>query len=137
MLPAKAIPEFLDLHEGWGSYRPRGEITLTQGVDLVSRAFELCRERVVPKLLVDVRGLHGFAVPTLVDRFWMAQDFAAAAGGAVIAAMVALPEHIHPQKFGIKAAADAGLVCDVFTAEEDALEWLRAMPPPVTVAGRT
>jgi hypothetical protein len=41
-------------------------------------------------------------------------------------ALVARPEHIHPEKFGVKVASDRGMRGNVFTSEHDALEWLLA-----------
>jgi hypothetical protein len=38
---------------------------------------------------------------------------------------VALPEYIHPEKFGVKVALDFGLVCDVYASEDAAWTWLR------------
>ena len=39
-------------------------------------------------------------------------------------AMVASPEYIHPRKFGVKVALHFGLICDVYSSEEDASAWL-------------
>ena len=39
------------------------------------------------------------------------------------------PEYIHPEKFGVKAALDFGLVCDVYASEGAARTWLRAVDP--------
>ena len=90
-------------------------------------AITYCRVRNITKLLVDLRELFGYPVPSLADRYWMVQDWAEAAQGALIVAVVALPEYIDPNKFGVKAAADAGLKGDVFTSVADAKAWLRRM----------
>jgi hypothetical protein len=42
----------------------------------------------------------------------------------VTVAMIAKAEHIHPRKFGVMAAGDAGLVGDVFSSPREATEWL-------------
>ena len=96
---------------------------------MITGAIALCRAQDVEKLLVDVTGLSGYAVPTLDDRYWMAQDWAHAAQGRVIVAVVALPEFIDAKKFGVKAAADAGLKGDVFTKTAHAEAWLLANAP--------
>jgi hypothetical protein len=56
----------------------------------------------------------------------MVQDWAQAAQGELIVALVTLPEYILPGKFGVKAARDAGLKSDVFTSAADAKTWLMA-----------
>ena len=106
-------------------YRPRGDYSLAEAVGLVSGAISCCRDRAVDRLLVDARGLVGLPVPTLVDRFLMVEEWAQEASGTVVVVMVAHPEYIHPQKFGVKVALDFGLICNVFTSEEEASAWLR------------
>ena len=60
----------------------------------------------------------------------MVEEWAQAAKGMVVAAIVAHPEYIHPEKWGVKVAADFGLTVDVFTSEIDALKWLSSYRPP-------
>jgi hypothetical protein len=38
--------------------------------------------------------------------------------------LVTLPEYIDPEGFGIKVAADAGLIAGTFAGYAPALEWL-------------
>lgn len=116
--------ESLEVQNGLCTYRPRGKYSLVDAVDLVSRAIRYCRDQSANLLLVDVRGLVDLPIPTLVDRFLMVEDWAQQAEGTVIVAMVAPSEYIHPRKFGVKVALDFGLICDVYTSEEDALKWL-------------
>jgi hypothetical protein len=40
--------------------------------------------------------------------------------------VVARPEFIDPERFGVVAAANFGLTVQVFEREEDAFAWLRA-----------
>lgn len=116
--------EQLEFQNGLCTYRPRGKYSLVDAVDLVSRAIAHCRDRGVNMLLVDATGFIDLPIPTLVDRFLMVEDWAHEAKGTVVVAMVAPPEYIHPQKFGVKVALQFGLICDVYTAEEDASAWL-------------
>ena len=51
---------------------------------------------------------------------------AEASGSVGTAAMVAHAHYIDPGKFGVRAARDAGLQCDVFTEHDDAIAWLLA-----------
>ena len=111
-------------------FRPRGESSLVEIVDLITEAIAFCRDRHIDKLLVVPDGLLGVSIPTLVDRFLMVEGWAHAARGMVVAAIVAHPEYIHPEKFGVKVAADFGLTVDVFTAEADAVKWLSTHRAP-------
>jgi len=60
----------------------------------------------------------------------MVEDWAQEAKSMVVVVLVAHPEYIHPEKFGVKVAADFGLTLDVYTSEASALQWLssRAIP---------
>ena len=83
-----------------------------------------CRDQGVTRLLVNVTGLEDVPIPTLVDRFLMVEDWAQESKGTVVVVLVASPEYIHPRKFGVKVAASFGLICDVYTSEEAASNWL-------------
>jgi hypothetical protein len=121
------IEQHLEVLDGYCRFHPRGAVTLVEAVALVTGAIVFCRDKKIPKLLVDVTGLTEFATPSLVDRYLMVEEWAREAGGTVSLAMVAAPELIHPEKFGVKVAADHGLRGDVFTSEREALEWLLAV----------
>jgi len=120
------MPTFepLEVRNGIRTYRPRGTYSLVDAVDLVSAAIAYCRDQGANLLLVDVTGLNGLSIPTLVDRFLMVEDWAQQAKGTVVVAMVAPAEYIHPRKFGVRVALHFGLVCDVYTSEEEASKWL-------------
>jgi hypothetical protein len=118
------IPDRLENSNGLWTYRPRGKHSLVEAVALVSSAISCCRESGVTKLLIDVTDLTDLSIPTLVDRFLMVEEWAQLANGTVVVAIVAPPEHIHPDKFGMKVALHFGLICDVYTSVEDASKWL-------------
>jgi hypothetical protein len=119
-----AALEHLEIRNGWGIYRPRGQFSLVDAVDLVTRAIAHCRESEANKLLVDATGFIDLPIPTLLDRFLMVDDWAQEAKSVVVVAMVASPEYIHPRKFGVNVALQFGLICDVYSSEEDASAWL-------------
>lgn len=121
--------EYLGLREGICRYRPRGECSLTETVDLIKKAIAYCRDQRVAKLLVDVTGLTGVAIPSLIDRFLMAEEWAEEAQGMVVVVLVVHSEYIHPEKFGVRVAAHFGLMLDVYTSATDALEWLSTGVP--------
>ncbi len=116
--------DHLEVGEGICQFRPCGECSLVDAVDFITSAIAYCRDQSIDKLLVDVTGLVGVAIPSLVDRFLMVEEWAREGKGVVVVAMVARAEYIHPKKFGVKVAADFGLVLDVYTSETDAIRWL-------------
>jgi len=120
------VREEMTVADGLCKYSPQGRVSLVDGVAMITRTISHCRARKIAKLLMDVTELTGYPIPTLADRFWMVQDWAQAAQGELIVAVVCLPEFIHPGKFGVIAARDAGLKCDVFISPADAGVWLLA-----------
>jgi hypothetical protein len=122
--------EHLEVIEGICQFRPRGECSLVEAVDLINRAIAYCRDQRIAKLLVNGTALVGVPVPSLVDRFLMVEEWAQKANGMVIVALVIQAEYIHPQKFGVRVAADFGLMSDVYTSETDALKWLLSVANP-------
>jgi hypothetical protein len=118
--------QHMEVLDEYCRFSPRGVVSLVEAVALVTRAIAFCRDQKIPKLLVDVTVLTGFSTPNLVDRYLMVEEWAREGTGTVIVSMVAAPEHIHAEKFGVKVAADHGLTGNVFTSEREALEWLLA-----------
>ena len=134
-VPLRVLPDMevnaidnLEVIEGIGRFRPRGECSLVEAVELITHAIAYCRQQDVNKLLVNATGLVGLPIPSLIDRFLMAEMWAQEAQGLVAVALVVPAEYMHPRKFGIKVAADFGLVADVHTSETDALSWLASRP---------
>jgi hypothetical protein len=111
--------------EGHGCLKPVGETTLDATVQAVDRAIEYCRKTGVRCLLVDVKGATGFPPPTIPQRFDFISRWAKTSAGRVLISVVARPEMILADKFGVLIAANRGLVSDVFTEESDAIKWLR------------
>ena len=94
----------------------------------VERVAEFIRETVAkgqPHLLLDVRDA-AFPSPSVVDRMRMVRLWADAADGRLRMVVVARPEFIDPERFGVVAAANFGLTVQVFEREQDAFAWLRA-----------
>jgi hypothetical protein len=116
--------EHLEVIDGVCRFRPRGECSLVEAVELINRAIVYCRDRNIARLFADITGLVGVSVPSLVDRFLLAEDWAHEARGMVVVALVVHVEFIHPEKFGARVARDLGLKMDIFSSETDALKWL-------------
>lgn len=112
------------VEDGIAIARPEGPATLVEAVELMRQAIAHCRERHIKRLLFNSTGLTGVAMPSLVDRFLMVEEWAHTAKGMVRVALVTQPERIHPEKFGVTLAHELGLAGDVFTTEAPALRWL-------------
>jgi hypothetical protein len=117
-------PEHFEIEADHASYGPVGEVSLDQGVALISDAIAYAAKQNIENLLVDTTGLTGFPTPNVTDRYWFARQWAAAARRGMKVVMVARPEMIDPEKFGVTVARNAGLVANVFATKEEALAWL-------------
>ena len=107
-------------------YRPTGDVSLSQAVQLVASALVFAREQHIGKLLVVTSGLTGFGPPLIADRYFFIKGWAEASGHIVRAALVARPEMIDYQKFGVTVAANNGFIADIFASEDEALAWLQS-----------
>ena len=108
-------------------YRPTGQVTLLQCVQLVTSAIACVREQQQRNLLVVLLGLTGLRPPDIATRYFFVTEWARASGGVVRVAMVVWRDMIDPQKFGVTVAANRGLVADVFVSEKEALAWLKGL----------
>jgi hypothetical protein len=99
------IAEYLEVTESHCRFLHPNTVSMVESVELMTRAIAFCRDQKITKLLVDACELTQLTPPTLVDRFLMVEDWAQAANGMVIVAMVWPPKLTHPQKFGIRVAA--------------------------------
>jgi len=116
--------DHLEIKDGMCQFRARGQCSLVEAVDMIGSAIAHCRRERRAKLLVNATGLVGVPIPSLVDRFLMAEDWAQEAKSMVAVALVVHPEYIHPEKFGVVVAARFGLTLEVDASELNALEWL-------------
>ena len=114
------------IEEGRGFYRPVGTFSFDEVVVLVRAAIATARRNKVRDLLVDTTALTGFPSPDTFQRFVAAVAWANEALARLRLVMVARPEMIDPQRFGVTVAANRGLVSNIFTTEAEALAWLDA-----------
>ena len=121
-------PEHFQISEGYAAFRPTGEVTLPQGVALVTAAIKFSREQKISRLLIDITRVTGFQPPDLVARYDMAKDWAEAGQSAVKVVMVAPARLIDPQRFGMVVARNRGLDANIFASEDEALRWLLDAP---------
>jgi hypothetical protein len=118
------IQQSVEESRGICRFRFRGECDLVEATELVRKALAYCRTRNIPKILIDGRDLTGLPIPSLIDRFLMVDEWAQEAGGVIVMVLVVQPQYIHPDKFGVKVAADLGLRANVFPDEAEAFVWL-------------
>jgi hypothetical protein len=96
---------------------------------MVTEGIAFARSLDIRKLMVDISNLEGFEPPGVVLRYFLIHEWARAAGRAICVALVTKPEMVDsevvdPRKIGTAVAAEIGFTADVFTTEEDALNWL-------------
>jgi hypothetical protein len=125
-IATKAMSElqFFEVVGDHAEYRPTGQASLKQMVEMVETAIVFAREQSVRRLLVVTSGLTGFNSPSIGDRYFFLRDWGEAARAFVRVAIVPTPEMIDPRKFGVTVAANAGFDSNVFASEVDALAWL-------------
>jgi len=114
------------LEAGCGFYRPAGVVSFERAVALVGAAVAAARRNRVRELVVNTTELDGFPSPDTFERFLAAVEWAAEAAPGTHLAIVARPEMIHPQKFGVLVAANRGLASNIFATEAEARAWLAA-----------
>jgi hypothetical protein len=118
-------PEDIELAGDLAFFRPIGQVSVEQAMQLVTSAIVFAKEQRIHKLLVDISGL-GFPSPDLAARYFCSREWARAASKELRLALVARPAVIDPERFGVTVARNSGLVADVFLSEEEALAWLKS-----------
>jgi hypothetical protein len=105
-------------------FRPSGHVTLAELSEIIRQSIELAKTQRVRKLLAVITCLNGFPSPTLAQRFRMVEEWAATSVGEIKFALVIQPWLMNPQRFGVLVARNRGFDAEVFTSEEEALDWL-------------
>src|SRR5690242_4290698 len=93
-------------------FRPTGQVSIEQAVELVTTAIDFARKRGVRDLLVDLSNLIGFEPPSVADRYFFVHEWSRASGGRVRVAFLVRPEMIDPQKFEHTVAANIGFIAE-------------------------
>ena len=113
-----------------GFYRPVGQVSFEQAVDMIADGIRAARELGLADMLANTTGLSGFTPPSVFARHSMALKWAQSAGASMRVALVARPELIDPQRIGVLMYQNRGGNGDVFTNETEALAWLDARLGP-------
>ena len=112
-----------DGRDGFPVVRLSAEVGFEQAIALVGHAIGRAAANGQPFLLVDARSV-GFASPSIAERHRFMRAWADASNGKVRVALIARPTYIDPDRFGVVAAANFGLVAEVFDCEVAACAWL-------------
>lgn len=105
-------------------FRLTGGQVLEDEVLQIADAIARTRQQGLDKLLVDIRHIADVAPPSIAVRHWMMGEWAREGRASVRVAMVTRPEFIDPDRFGVIAGMNSGLVSNVFEDEGRALDWL-------------
>jgi hypothetical protein len=116
--------ELFEIADGYAAFRPVGTVTIAQGIEILCKAVAFARENKLQNLLLDTRGLTGFDPPEIFERYRLAERLASEGKSAVKVVVLAQPEMIHPEKFGMIVARNRGLLANVFATEAESLAWL-------------
>ncbi len=117
-------PEHFELADGYACFRPAGQVTLQQAINIVSMSIAYAREQGIKHLLINADGLSGFDPPNTLERFALGGQFARAAQSAVKVAFVVRVELVDPKKFDLLVARNRGLIAEAFRTDAEALAWL-------------
>jgi hypothetical protein len=110
---------------GYLQYRPQGHWTMGDLTNALREMLSECLERRAKKLLVDVRQLTHAPVDTF-DRFGFGDELSTFWDHSIRLSLVARPDQIDFERFGILVARNRGLVTSIFEGEAEALEWLHS-----------
>ena len=109
--------------DGYACFRASGELSFHGAVGVVAEAISEASKHGIKRLLVDTVNLRGFPHPTTAERFYMSETWASKSAGLRLA-VVARPDLIDPERFGVMVARNRGLFTSVFSSEAEAVEWL-------------
>lgn len=114
-----------------------GDQSLAQAVDDVDDCLRAARSDGVERLLIDLRGLTGFARPDLLSRSSMVRRWAATSQGRLKVAFVSRPELNDGERYDVVLAQALAFDGNLFEDIEDARHWLEQSPmlwtsPPPT-----
>lgn len=118
-------PEDFSLEDGYGCFQPAGEFTLDEITRRIDRVIAYCRHNKIPALIANITQVTGFPPPTLTERFHFISHWAFTAAGKVAVCVIAPPEMVLADKFGVVIAGNRGMKGDVFTDHDEAVTWIK------------
>jgi hypothetical protein len=123
------VADDFQIEQGYASFRPVGKMSFEESAAACVEAIRVAGESGIRRLLIDLTGLVGFGSISTLDRFWLGKQCASAAKPGFKLAVVANPDMVDEQHFGVMAAKNRGLQANVFATEEEARVWLLSYQP--------
>jgi hypothetical protein len=123
------VADNFQIEEGYASFRPVGKVSLEEGAAACVEAIRMAGEQGITRLLINLTKLTGLGPISTLDRFWLAKQCASAAKPGFKVAVVANPDMIDQQHFGVVVARNRGLQANVFATEGEAQVWLKSYQP--------
>jgi hypothetical protein len=105
-------------------YRPTGQVTVEQAIELLAEAIRTARGLGLADMLVDATQLGGLGNPDVFARYAVGTTWAAEAGSQLCVAAVVRPELIDSQKIAAVVAQNRHAFANVFATEVEAIKWL-------------
>ena len=123
------VADNFQIEEGYASFRPVGRMSLEKVAAACVEAIRVVGEHGIMQLLINLTRLTGLGPISTLDRFWLAKQCASTAKPGFKLAVVANPDMIDQQHFGVMVARNQGLLANVFATEEEAQVWLLSYQP--------
>ena len=123
------VTDNLQVEEGYASFRPVGKVTFEEAAAGCVEAIRVAGEQGIARLLINLTGVTGLEPISTLDRFWLAKQCASVAKPGFKIAVVANPDMISEQHFGVMVARNRGLRANVFATEDEAQVWLLSYQP--------
>ena len=123
------VADNFQIEGGYASFRPVGKVTLAEGAAACVEAIRVAGEQGIMQLLINLTRLTGLGPISTLDRFWLAKQCASTAKPGFKLAVVANPDTIDQQHFGVIVARNRGLQANVFATEQEAQLWLLSYQP--------
>ncbi|MHA3773393.1 hypothetical protein ACXR0O_17810 [Verrucomicrobiota bacterium sgz303538] len=116
-------PDNFEMVDGYACFRPAGQVSLQQGIDMITDALASASSQEITRLLVDTTHLAGFEAPSVLQRFDMLEQWAFTFSRVKLA-LVTRPDLIDQEHFGVTVGRNRGLFGNVFSSEPEAVAWL-------------
>src|SRR6478752_5476579 len=98
------VPRYFEVRTDHARFVPVGQFSLSEAIDLISAAIRFAAEQNIRRLLVNITGLAGLGKLDTFDRYFLNRQFAKDSKLGMKLAMVARPELIDWDKFGVTVA---------------------------------
>src|SRR5687767_7771948 len=103
------VPRHFEVRTDHARFVPVGRDSLSEAIDLISAAIRFAAAQNIVRLLVNITGLAGFSDLDAFDRYYLNEQFVKDSKRGVKMALVALPELIDREKFGVMVAKNRGM----------------------------